>query len=92
MSSVGKSVMKSFGHHRATASGKNRRRQRGLGSLARKPKYLEVTTLRLLPGTAERIDQVLGQFEDRADFMRLAIEEKIALREAEAAAKKKKHK
>jgi hypothetical protein len=55
-----------------------------LGSMARKKKFTEVTPARFAPGTFDRIERVLGATEDRADFIRDAVETELEKREREA--------
>ena len=47
-----------------------------------RPKRLTIaTTLRLDASTVERLDKVLGEDENRAEFIRSAVENAIALKE-----------
>jgi len=48
---------------------------------------VEITTVRLLTGTATRIDKVLHGGEVRSAFVRRAVEAEIARREAKLAKK-----
>lgn len=58
--------------------------------MGRKKKFTETTIVRCVDGTFARIEAVLGQVEDRADFIRQAIERELARREerGETAARK----
>ena len=55
-----------------------------LRPMARKKKFTEVTPARFSPGTFERIERVLGPTEDRADFIREAVETELDKRERAA--------
>lgn len=53
----------------------------GRKSVPRKKKFTETTPARFVAGTFERIDAVLGPIEDRADFIRGAVETELVKRE-----------
>jgi hypothetical protein len=48
-------------------------------------KYVERMVARFPAGTFARIDATLGQIEDRADFVRAAVERELKRRERAAA-------
>lgn len=50
-------------------------------TMGRKTKYPEKTLGAYPPGTFERIEQVLGETEDRTDFFREAVERELKRRE-----------
>jgi hypothetical protein len=53
--------------------------------MARLLKYVERMLMRFPAGTIERIDAVRGPLEDRADFVRGAVERELKRRERSAA-------
>lgn len=55
-----------------------------LPAMPRKTKYPLVTPARFAPGTFDRIQRVLGATEDRADFIRHAVEVELQKRERDA--------
>jgi hypothetical protein len=55
--------------------------------MARLLKYVERMLMRFPAGTTERIDAMRGPIEDRADFVRGAVEQELQRREHAAAGK-----
>jgi hypothetical protein len=53
--------------------------------MARLLKYVEKMLARFPAGTFDRIDAVLGPIEDRAEFVRSAVERELKRRERAAA-------
>jgi len=49
--------------------------------MGRKLKFPEKMTAAFSPGTFERIERVLGETEDRTDFVREAVERELKRRE-----------
>jgi hypothetical protein len=62
----------------------------GTRRVARKKKFIEEYNARFLEGTFDRIEEVLEDYEDRAIFIRLAVEELLQRREAEGSKKPRK--
>jgi hypothetical protein len=53
--------------------------------MARVKRYYEAMMTRFLAGTFERIDAVLAPTEDRAEFVRAAVERELKRRQRAAA-------
>lgn len=56
--------------------------------VGRKKRWAQDMQARFPPGTFERIAAVLNEKEDRTDFVRSAVEEKLKRRERQRAAQK----
>jgi hypothetical protein len=62
---------------------------RGARRMGRKKKFAELIMARLPAGMTDRIEALLGETEDRADFVRIALTRELERREADQPEKKK---